>query len=159
MFHNAREYHALYTEEDAAPVHYCAPRCEQGYEVEAVRQRIALRAGLAGSQSAGTLRGHVDEVTASTVKGWAQNADQPEAPVCIDIYMGGRLIGQALANRYREDLAKAGLGSGRHAFVFRTPPGVALVPDAVEVRRSHDGASLRSSQRSPQRAMPGLSRR
>ena len=43
-------------------------------------------------------------VSAQRIAGWAQNADHPEAPVCLDIYAGGRLIGQVLANRYREDL-------------------------------------------------------
>ncbi len=46
MFHNARDYDALYQDAAAAPAHYCAPRLEEGYEVEAARRRIALRAGL-----------------------------------------------------------------------------------------------------------------
>ena len=93
------------------------------------------------------MRGYVDAVAATYVTGWAQNADHPEAPVCLDIYVGGRLLGQALANRYREDLLKAGLGSGRHSFVFRPPAGVTLASGTVEVRRSHDGARLERSQR------------
>jgi hypothetical protein len=52
------------------------------------------------------------------------------------------LIGQVLANRYRKDLQHAGLGSGCHSFVFTPPPGVAFALDAVEVRRSLDGAVL-----------------
>ena len=52
------------------------------------------------------------------IAGWAQNPDHPEAPVCLEIYAGGRLIGQVLANRYREDLERAGLGSGCHGFEF-----------------------------------------
>jgi hypothetical protein len=35
------------------PGYYCAPRLEEGYEIETVRQRIAARAGLprhAGSE-------------------------------------------------------------------------------------------------------------
>jgi N-acetylneuraminic acid mutarotase len=46
MFHNAHEYAALYPNctDPAAP--YYAPRCDDGYEVETVRHRIAARAGI-----------------------------------------------------------------------------------------------------------------
>ena len=70
----------------------------------------------------GALRGYVDLI-GHLIAGWAQNVDHPEAPVCLDIYAGGRLIGQTLANRYRADLERAGLGSGRHSFAFTPPPG------------------------------------
>ena len=76
------------------------------------------------------------------IAGWAQNTDHPEAPVCLDIFAGGRLIGQVLADRYREDLEREGLGSGRHSFEFTLPPELAFVPDEVEVRRSLDGNAL-----------------
>ena len=68
--------------------------------------------------------------------------EHPEAPVCLDIYTSDRLIGQVLANRYREDLAKARLGSGRHGFVFTPPSGLIIGSDKVEVRRSLDAAAL-----------------
>jgi hypothetical protein len=109
------------------------------------RQHLALRAGLESSDEAtraGNLLGFVDRVTPHVIEGWAQNADHPEAPVCLDIYAGGRLIGQVLANGYREDLQHAGMGSGSHSFAFTPPPGLALLPEAVEVRRSLDGALL-----------------
>ena len=145
MFQNAHEYRTLYPQEAAtglAP--YCAPRYDDGYAVEAVRRRIALRAGLtrADAQPAGALRGYVDLVSVDCIAGWAQNVDHPEAPVCLDIYAGGRLIGQMLANRYRADLEQAGMGSGRHSFKFTPPAGLGFTPDAVEVRRSLDGAPL-----------------
>jgi hypothetical protein len=149
MFHNAREYDAMYPDlaraAHAVPARYCAPRLEDGYEVEAVRRRLASRAGLRPCDEGtriGSLRGHIDLLSAQRVAGWAQNTDYPEAPVCLDILADGRLIGQTLANRYREDLERAGLGSGRHSFEFKPPPGLALTAKAVEVRRSLDGAAL-----------------
>jgi hypothetical protein len=142
MFHNATEFDALYADTPCRPAVYCAPRREEGYDVEAIRRRIALRAGLAEDERAGTLCGQVDAVDADCVTGWAQNVDHPEAAVCLDIHLGGRLIGQVLANCHRADLAEAGLGSGRHGFVFRSPAGVTLLPDAVQVRRSHDAMPL-----------------
>ena len=69
----------------------------------------------------------------------------PEAPVCLDIFVGGRLIGQTLANRYREDLKQAGLGSGGHAFSFTPPENLFCTSGAVEVRRSLDGVALKLS--------------
>jgi hypothetical protein len=143
MFHNAGEYAALYPEDTVQPARYCAPRLDIGYEVEAIRRRLVQLAGLpCREQDAGALRGHIDMVGPRSVAGWAQNREHPEAPVCLDIYAGGRLIGQTLANRYREDLERAGLGSGRHSFNFIAPDGVELAPGSIEVRRSLDGAPL-----------------
>jgi len=145
MFHNAYEYRSLYPGAATGLTQYCAPRYDDGFEVEAVRQRIARRAGLCSRDDApriGTLRGYVDLVSTECIAGWAQSTDYPEAPVCLDIYAGGQLIGQTLANRYRADLEQAGMGSGRHSFTFVPSPGLAFMPDAIEVRRSLDGEPL-----------------
>jgi hypothetical protein len=144
MFHNAHEYETLYAG-DAAPAvaHYCAPRLNEGYQVEEARRRIAARAGLvqvAKGEQLGPLRGYVDEVSTTRIAGWAQNPDHPDAPVCLDIFADGQMIGQVLANTYRTDLWRAGIGSGYHAFTFVPPQGIALA--SVELRRSLDGALL-----------------
>jgi len=47
LFHNAHEYRALYPAAAAGPARYCAPRRDQGYEVERARAVIARRAGIA----------------------------------------------------------------------------------------------------------------
>jgi hypothetical protein len=148
LFHNAHEYSTLYGETPSAPARYCAPRCNEGFAVEAARKRIALRAGLqtkGDGQQVSALRGHVDLVSPECIAGWAQNMDHPEAPVCLDIYVGNRLIGRTLSNRYRKDLEQAGLGSGNHGFEFRPPRRLRLDPDVVQVRRSLDGALLQSA--------------
>jgi autotransporter passenger strand-loop-strand repeat protein len=149
IFHNAHEYRTLYPQQATAELAlYCAPRLADGYEVEAVRRRIALRAGLRPRDQEtriGMVRGSVDLVSTNCIAGWAQNMDHPEAPVCLDIYAGGLLIGQVLANHYREDLEQAGIGSGRHSFEFMLPDGLAFAPGAVEVRRSLDGVTLEFS--------------
>ena len=144
MFHNAHEYGALYPGTERVVARYCAKRCAEGYEVEAARRDIDARAGLrrASGEAPAALRGYVDAVRAGYIAGWAQNPDHPEAPVCLDIFAGGRLIGQTLANRFRDDLAQAGLGSGRHGFEFIPPPGFAFAASTIEVRRSIDGARL-----------------
>jgi hypothetical protein len=153
MFHNAHEFPVLYPETACVPVCYCAPRRNCGYEVETARRLIETRAKLrATANDVGnlSLRGFVDAVSAERVAGWAQNPDHPEAPVCLDIFAGGQLIGQVLANRYREDLKFAGLGSGWHSFDFVSRAGLDLSSVAVEVRRCLDGAVVASAHhRSP----------
>ncbi len=142
MFHNMQDYFARY-QDAAAPAHYCAPRLDEGYEVEGARRRIAWRAGLlhaADGERIGALRGYVDEVSAHRIAGWAQTVEHPEAPLCLDIYAGGQLIGRVLANRYRDDLARAGIGSGCHGFEFAPPRD--LSAHVIEVRRSLDGAAI-----------------
>jgi autotransporter-associated beta strand protein len=143
MFHNADEYRELYPQAASTVARYCAPRLDEGHEVAAIRRALALRAGLPAKQAAiGSLRGYVDRITPHVVEGWAQNADYPEAPVCLDICADGRLIGHALANRYRADLKQAGLGSGHHAFVFQPPTGALAPRSTIEVRRSLDSKPL-----------------
>ena len=144
MFHNAPEYRTLYPAHEQGSVRYYAPRLDSGYAVEKARRHIEARAGLrpVPDDNAVALRGYLDQVGSRHISGWAQNPDHPEAAVCLDIYAGGRLIGQTLANRHRDDLQQAGLGSGRHGFEFTAPAGLTFAPDAVEVRRSFDGAAL-----------------
>jgi hypothetical protein len=142
IFHNALEYHALYPDAAGVPVRYCAPRCNGGYAIATARNRIDARAGLLNGSDAQPLplRGYVDAVTDGRISGWAQNPQYPEAPVCLDIFSDGRLIGQTLANQYRGDLETAGLGSGRHAFDFAMPAGAPA--KHIEVRRSLDQQPL-----------------
>ena len=146
VFHNAHEYALLYPDAQREKARYCAPRLDEGYAVEVVRRRIEERAGMRPCIADRLpLRGYVDLIGRRRIAGWAQNPEHPETPVCLDIIFGGRLIEQVLANRYRDDLERAGLGSGRHAFAFTPPAGLAFAPDEVEVRRSLDGEALGKS--------------
>src|SRR5581483_6712318 len=155
MFHNAHEYAALYPDTSKQPPRYCAPRLEYGYELEAIRRRIADRAGITcdcREAKVGVLRGYVDVVNPDRIAGWAQNVDHLEVPVCLDIYAASTLIGRVLANHYRADLEQAGIGSGRHGFEFEPPEGLELDSRNVEVRRSLDGARLAMTEASIKQA-------
>jgi Hint domain len=141
-FHNARDYYVRYPNRRLGLARYCAPRLDEGFEIDAARRQIALRAGLlraADSPHIGPLQGFVDYVGSHRIVGWAQNPKIPEAPVCLDIFVGGELAGQTLANVYRMDLERAGFGSGRHGFEFTPSAGLGFSPAAIEVRRSFDG--------------------
>ena len=95
----------------------------------------------------GTLSGDIEQIGRRLICGWAQDMARPEMPVCLDIVAGGEVIGQVIANRYRADLAAAGLASFRHGFEFVPPAPLAFAPGSVEVHRSLDGAALTFSAR------------
>jgi autotransporter-associated beta strand protein len=135
MFRNAHEYTLLYPNEPRNPPRFCAPRLNEGYEIEAARRHIDTRAGLRTPDAANfapKVRGFVDLLASGRVAGWVQAPDQPDAPLCVDILAAGRRIGCALANVYRGDLAAAGIGHGRYGFELALSAGVDLAN--VEVR-------------------------
>ncbi|MCJ2089595.1 Hint domain-containing protein [Methylobacterium sp. E-005] len=145
IFHNAASYRALYPHQPVWPVAavYCAQRVTHGYALEAVRRRLALRAGLpvAPARVFGELLGHLDLCDGSRITGWAQDLAHPDGPVCLDIVVDGAVVALALAETYRADLQAAGIGDGCHAFDLELPQP--LAPSAahtVEVRRSADSA-------------------
>jgi len=146
MFHNAHEHAALYPDAPRVPALYCAPRLEDGEQVEAVRRRLARRADPAapsGYEQFGALHGRVDLIEARRVYGWAQNVGQPEVPVCLEVLLGGKVVARTLANRYREDLWRGGLGSGRHAFEVALPDAsTGIGRSLVRMRRAADGVEL-----------------
>jgi hypothetical protein len=155
LFHNAHEYRALYPDRAAGPARYCAPRRDQGHEVERARAAIARRAGIAATAEApvlGSLRGQIEEAGRRLICGWVQDTANPESAVCLDILAGGELIGQLAANRYRADLAAAGVGNGRHGFAFVPPAGRAFTPRSIQIKRSLDGARLTCSKALKQNA-------
>jgi hypothetical protein len=151
MFHNVYEYHRLYP--DAPRVtepEYCAPRVEDGYELDAVRRRLSGRAARLGpdgtTSEASPLRGHLDRVTRDRISGWAFNPADPDARVDLTILSNGAPIGRVTANHHRPDLVAAGIGDGGHAFQFHLPLG--FTEDRIheiEVYRTADWSPLPGS--------------
>ncbi|HWB49415.1 MAG TPA: Hint domain-containing protein [Stellaceae bacterium] len=91
----------------------------------------------------GALRGAVDTADRSRLTGWAQDEADAERPVGLVVHANGQVVGRVLANRYRADLADAGMGSGRHAFELVLPcPLSPLERQEVSVTREADGAEL-----------------
>jgi hypothetical protein len=135
--HDAREFDAVYPGA-VLPGGSHAPRLEHGFALAAIRRRVA---GPDRARApAVALRGNVDGVGPGWVLGWAQNPERPEAPVALDILVDGVLAARTLADQFRLDLKRAGLGSGRHAFMVAIPG--ALAAASIEVRRCSDGAVL-----------------
>jgi len=87
-------------------------------------------------------RGKVDIAAGRLVAGWAFSGAEA-GPVPLAILVNGAVVGRMVADRYRPDLAAAGIGDGRHAFSFVLPKG--LDGDAghrIEVRREVDWSLL-----------------
>ena len=118
--------------------------------LEAVRQRLAERAGLpvVTARHFGKLRGYVDGYDGRRVWGWAQDLAHPDAPVCLDIVVDGAIVGLTYADLPRRDLARAEIGDGQHAFSFMMPCQLSAgAIHCVTVRRSADGRVLPHSSR------------
>ncbi len=151
MFHNAAEYGALYPEAPMhAPARYCAPRVEDGFELEAFRRRLGGRArrlrpdGTAAAAAA--LEGHLDLVRHDRIAGWARDPERPQTPVALVVLANGAEIGRVAANRYRPDLAAAGIGDGCHAFELVVPGGLAADwRHTIELCRVDDSTPLPGS--------------
>jgi hypothetical protein len=139
QFQNAEQYRALYPGETAACTS-CLPLLEDGFALHAIQQRLNARAGILPPPGThGALRGYVDQPGPTICAGWAQDIENPETPVCLDILVDGALVTRVLANLYRADLRQAALGSGCHAFRATLPPALT---GPLEIRRAEDGAEL-----------------
>ncbi|WP_086612073.1 Hint domain-containing protein [Acetobacter indonesiensis] len=135
MFHNADEYAALYPNAVKQPAVYCAPRVEEGAQLENIRKTLAGLYAAAPIKDA-PLEGFLDTVTRSRLSGWARNP-KDSAPVCLQILDCGRVIGEVVANKPRPDV---GTECG---FVFDVPAGLSpLERHVLEVRRVEDHTSV-----------------
>ncbi|MGO9818970.1 MAG: tetratricopeptide repeat protein, partial [Acidocella sp.] len=90
--------------------------------------------------------GYVDQITkAAKVEGWAWYPDQPETRVELEFLADGVVIGSAIADLSRPDLAKAGIGDGCHSFSWPLPFDVLVSPGeaVISVRDKATGTTLR----------------
>jgi hypothetical protein len=114
------------------------PRQRPSAEVEARRSAALARAT--------TLIGTLDRVDCARIQGWAWDPHTPDAPVAVELYDGETLIATVTANRPRKDLARLGLGNGRHGFVFPTPDQLKDgLPHAIRARAAGMGKDLNNS--------------
>jgi hypothetical protein len=120
---------------------------EDAEELEHIRARLECHArGTKSSEGfarEGRLRGFVDEVNRSRVKGWAWDEAAPTKSAVLQILDNGAVIGRVVADQYRDDLLAAGIGNGRHGFDVTFPGGLsALIPHAIRVQREADGKRI-----------------
>ena len=86
--------------------------------------------------------GYVEAITSNAAMGWAWVPGQAE-PLAVELRLGAQVVAEAVADGLRPDLARSGIGDGRHAFTLRVPE--ALRPRLAELRvfaRTADGAAV-----------------
>ncbi len=141
MFDNASEYFLLHGT-DAAARGFCAPRVEEGFLLEAVRRRLAGRAGLPTVAGApGKLLGHVEHFENGVLDGWVMDDANRTVPVELEVLVDGDSVIRLVANGYRSDLDRAGLAGGRCAFSVVLPTSVRHIGQ-VRAKRPSDGMNL-----------------
>lgn len=86
-----------------------------------------------------TLIGVVDYWDQERIHGWAADSARPEQAVEVDVFVDGEKFGTFLADRFREDLLKAGIGTGFHSFE------VLLLEDRLFSRQPIKSLSVRIS--------------
>ena len=139
MFHNVAEYSALYGDRSAIPAAYCAPRVEDGEALDRIRRAIDDRVARTPAANR-TLQGRIDGWNGRIVRGWARDPDRPDVPVCLEVLADNRIVGRTAANLFRDDLQRAGHGSGCHGFQLALPDRTAGL--SIEVRRTADATTL-----------------
>jgi hypothetical protein len=135
MFDNADEYNLLYGTAAVRPTEQ--PRLEEGFQLAAIRRRLA---GVAAPAAAGPMMGNLERIEGGVLHGWvidAAGAEAVEAEVLVD----GESVGRIVANRYRADLDQAGLAGGRGGFTMALPASVESLSQ-VSLRRVVDGKVL-----------------
>jgi hypothetical protein len=92
------------------------------------------------------LIGNIETAIPRRLYGWAQDDLQPTRAVTLVITGNELEIGSIVADHYRPDLERAGIGSGRHAFNFEFPvANVSSEPQIIRIFQKSDGAELPGS--------------
>ncbi len=93
------------------------------------------------------LSGGIDLLDRHGVQGWVHESDDPESPVSLAIRIDGQVVARTLANLYRADLEKAGIGSGRYGFALKLEAVSPYEAHTIEIVREEDGAALNGTPR------------
>jgi hypothetical protein len=109
------------------PEHLIAEQMKVEVIVEGGLAVLRPSAGVIGS----AVQGGLDRCDDRLVRGWAINWNEPSRKAVVEIYLNGELIGEAEANRPRDDLKRLGLGDGACGFLFK-------FPKAIEMKLSQD---------------------
>lgn len=64
--------------------------------------------------------GYVEAMTETAALGWAWRPGLQER-LAVELRLGARTVAQGVADGMREDLARSGIGDGRHAFTLPIP--------------------------------------
>ncbi len=71
-----------------------------------------------------TIRAHIDNVTSGSITGWALSTHDPSYPCVLSLRSGETVLSKTVANKFRRDLVKSGIGNGRHGFSIPLTPAL-----------------------------------
>jgi hypothetical protein len=80
------------------------------------------------------VRGSIDLCDGKVVEGWVYAEETPLHRFTLQVLAGETVLGTCTADRYREDLAAAGIGAGTVAFRFSVPDFVSVDPATMRLR-------------------------
>jgi hypothetical protein len=96
----------------------------------------------------GVWGGHFDAASSAQMTGWAWNEALPNEPIAVLVLINDVPVARVIADRYREDLERAGIGDGRHAFELTlSEPLSPLSRHSISVRYEATGEELFESPR------------
>lgn len=85
------------------------------------------------------IEGHLDEVTCTSISGWAWDAANPAQRLRVDVRAREQKLGSAWCDQRRDDLAESGKGGGRVAFRFEPDSSIHEDPPAqIDVAAGDD---------------------
>jgi len=88
--------------------------------------------------------GYIDKAEHSTVMGWVWNSDHPDQRLTVDAHLGAKIVGSAVADQLRPDLASAGIGDGRYGFsCYLQPRGLASSEIDIQLKVRETGSTLK----------------
>lgn len=144
MFDNADEYALLYGTAPAGAEN-ATPRVVEGYQLAAIRGRLAQLAGIDTAKAApGQLKGNLERIENGVLHGWVIDSANTTDAVEAEVLVEGEVVARLVANRYRADLDQADLAGGRCGFSVALPASAEALSQ-IRLRRATDGAMLGSA--------------
>jgi hypothetical protein len=93
-----------------------------------------------------TIQSSLDGVNAEGISGWAWDRKRPDSPVKLDIFDGDTKLATLPAEQFRQDLAEAKIGDGKHGFSYPTPAGLKDgKPHTIRVKVAGTGMEIGGS--------------
>ena len=112
-------------------------------------QRNLAGRGKLSANSVPDYQGNYEVANCETISGWVWDRKQPDSSVSVGVYDGETRLLNIPANQYRQDLWDAGVGNGRHSFVYTVPEKLKDgQPHSIQVKTSETGFVLFNSPRS-----------
>ncbi len=107
---------------DFRPEHLIAERMEVQVVVEGGLAVLRPAGGVIGT----AIQGGLDRCDDRLVRGWAADWNDPARKLTVEIFVNDRLVGEAEANRPRDDLKRLGVADGACGFLFRFPKPIEM---------------------------------